>query len=146
MKLELRNGIARTILTGEEIKGEEGLPIEVALVDDVTGVVVNDEPEASAKVELFLLKGDDRTAEEFEASIVPQVEGKQPILAGTVALQLRRGVAIVNNIKIRHHASKIKPPEFKLGARVVGGGARVKEAKTEAFTLKDFRVKCMYAS
>ncbi|XP_057806291.1 calmodulin-binding protein 60 C-like [Salvia miltiorrhiza] len=144
MKLELRNGIAPTILTGEEIRGEGDVPIEVALVDDVAGVVVDDEPEASAHVQLFLLKGkpdasqgDDWTAEEFSASIV---EGKQPILAGNVALQLHRGVAVVRNVKIRHRASKIKPPEFKLGARVVGD-CRVKEAKTEAFTLKDFRAK-----
>lgn len=149
MKLEFRNGIARMILTGEEIKGEGDVPIEVALVDDVTGDVVVDEPEASSKVEFCLLKAksdaseaDDWTAEEFNASIVPQVVGKMPILAGNAFLQLHRGVAVAKNIWIRHHASEIKPPEFKLGARVVGASARIKEAKTEAFTLKNFRSKC----
>ncbi|XP_047982525.1 calmodulin-binding protein 60 E-like isoform X2 [Salvia hispanica] len=148
MKLELRKRIARKILTGDEIKGEGGVPIEVALVDDVTGDVIVDEPEASSKVEFFLLKAksdaseaDDWTAEEFNATIVPQVKGKMPILAGNALLQLHRGVAVAKNISIRHHVSEIKPPEFKLGARVVGAYARIKEAKTEAFTLKNFRIK-----
>ncbi|KAL1541528.1 calmodulin-binding protein 60 C-like isoform X1 [Salvia divinorum] len=148
MKLELRKRIARNILTGEEIKGEGDVPIEVALVDDVTGDVVVDEPKASAKVEFFLLKAksdaseaDDCTAEEFNASIVPQVAGKMPILAGNAFLQLQRGVAVAKNIWIRHHASEIKSPNFKLGARVVGASARIKEAKTDAFTLKNYRIK-----
>ena len=34
------------------------------------------------------------------------------------------------------------PPEFKLGERAVGASACVKEAKTEAFTLKNFCIKC----
>ncbi|KAL1566225.1 calmodulin-binding protein 60 A-like isoform X1 [Salvia divinorum] len=133
MRLEFRNGIAREILTGEEIRGEGDVPIEVALVDDVTGDVVVDEPEASAKIELYLLN-----AEEL---VVPQEEGKRPVLAGSVSLHLHRGVAVVANIKIRHCAATIKPPVFRLGARVVGASARVKEAKTEAFALKDFRIK-----
>ncbi|KAH6798992.1 hypothetical protein C2S51_035476 [Perilla frutescens var. frutescens] len=147
MKLEFRNGIARAILTGEEIKGEGGIPIEVALVDDPTGDVVDAEPEASANVEIVLLKGktdaseeDDWTAEEFNANIVPQVEGKPPILAGKVVLQLQKGIGVVQNIKFRHHASKIRPSEFQLGARVVGA-SDIKEAKTEPFILKDFRIK-----
>ncbi|XP_047968223.1 calmodulin-binding protein 60 C-like isoform X2 [Salvia hispanica] len=136
MKLEFRNRIARMILTREEIKGEGDVPIEVALVDDVTGDVVVDEPEASAKVEFYLLN-----VSGAEESIVPPEEGKKAILAGNEPLQLHRGVAKINNLKIRNKATKIKPPVFKLGARVVGASVRVKEAKTEAFTLKDFRIK-----
>ncbi|XP_042040857.1 calmodulin-binding protein 60 B-like [Salvia splendens] len=137
MKLELRNRIAPMILTREEIKGEGDVPIEVALVDDVTGDVVVDEPEASANIDFFLLN-----VSEAGESIVPQEEGKKPILAaGNVPLQLHRGVAKINNLKIRNCATKIKPPVFKLGARVVGASVRVKEATTEAFALKDFRQK-----
>ncbi|KAL1566226.1 calmodulin-binding protein 60 B-like [Salvia divinorum] len=136
MTLELRNGIAPTILTGEEIKGEGDAPIEVALVDDVTGDVVVDEPEASAKINFYLVN-----VSGAEELIVPQEEGKLPILAGNAPLQLRRGVAEINNLKIRNNATKIKPPVFKLGARVIGASGRVKEAKTEPFTLKDFRNK-----
>ncbi|XP_057806293.1 calmodulin-binding protein 60 C-like isoform X2 [Salvia miltiorrhiza] len=131
MKLELRNGIAGKMFTGEEIRGEGDVPIEVALVDVETGAVVDDEPEASAQVEFLLLNASGG-----------DVEGKQPILAGNVSLNLHRGLAVVNNIKIRHHASIIKPPQFKLCARLVGAASlRVKEAKTEAFALKIFRAK-----
>ncbi|KAG6386156.1 hypothetical protein SASPL_155047 [Salvia splendens] len=137
MKLEFRNRIARMILTGEEIKGEGYVPIEVALVDDVTRDVVVDELEASANIDFYLLN-----VCEAGESIVPQEEGKKPILAaGNVPLQLHRGVAKINNLKIRNCATKIKPPVFKLGARVVGASVRVKEATTDAFALKDFRQK-----
>ena len=137
MTLQLRHGIAPTILTGEEIKGEGGVPIEVALVDDVTGDVVVDEPEASAKVEFYLIN-----VSGAEESIVPQEEGKLPILEGNVPLQLHRGVAKVNNLKIRNWATMIKPQVFKLGARAVGAYRhRIKEAMTEAFALKDYRTK-----
>lgn len=148
MKLELRNGIAQTILTSEEIKGEGGVPIEVALVDDPAGDVIDAEPEASANVEIVLLKGrtgasegDDWTAEEFNANIIPHVEGKRHILAGNLSLQLHKGVAVLENISFRNHASKIKPPFFRLGVKVVNGDFRIKEAKTEPFTLKDYRAK-----
>lgn len=144
MKLEFRNGIAPTILTGEEIKGEGGVPIEVVLVDDLAGDVVDAGAEASADIEIVLLKGKSE-GDEFKVNIVPEMEGKKPILAGNVALQLQRGIGVVQNIKFRHHASKIKPSKFKLGARVVGD-CRIREAKTEPFTLKDFRAKCKLPS
>ncbi|KAK4437168.1 Calmodulin-binding protein 60 D [Sesamum alatum] len=150
MKLELRNRISGIILTGEEIKGEGDTCIEVVIVDESTGNVVDVGPEASANVGIVLLKGepdasegDDWPIQEFNENIVQEMEGKKPLLAGNVLLQLQRGIGFLENIKLRHHASKIRPPVFRLGARVVDtfDGARVKEAKTESFTVKDFRNK-----
>ncbi|KAG8378998.1 hypothetical protein BUALT_Bualt07G0042600 [Buddleja alternifolia] len=150
MKLVLENGICQTILTGEEIKGEDDASIKVALVDDSTGNIVNDERESSMNVELVLVKGefdasegDDWTIEAFEENIVPEMGGKKPLLAGKVRVKLQRGVGVLDNIKLRHHTSKIRPSKFRLGARVVDtfDRARVKEAMTEFFTVKDFRNK-----
>ncbi|KAI3454544.1 hypothetical protein Pfo_011207 [Paulownia fortunei] len=150
MKLHFRNRISKTILTGEEIKGEGNTSIEVALVDDSTGNIVDVGPEASAGVEIVLLKGepdasegDDWSVEEFDENIVQEMEGKKPLLAGNIALKLQRGIGVLENIKFRHHATKKKPSVFRLGARVVDtfDGDRIKEAKTESFTIKDFRNK-----
>ncbi|KAL3818648.1 hypothetical protein ACJIZ3_004553 [Penstemon smallii] len=149
MKLQFRNGISRIILTGEEIKGEEHTCIEVALIDDTTGNVIDVGPESSANIEIVVLRGefaasedDDWTAENFNENIV-RVEGKMPILAGNVILKLQRGTCLLENIKFRHHTSKMKPPVFRLGARFVRiiDGVPVKEAKTESFTVKDYRNK-----
>ncbi|KAG8379014.1 hypothetical protein BUALT_Bualt07G0044200 [Buddleja alternifolia] len=150
MKLELRNGISRTIYTGEEIKGDENASIEVALIDDLTGNVVNVEPESSMNTEIIFLKGEfdvsecgDWTVDEFERNIVLEKEGKRPLLAGNVRIKLQRGVGILDNIKLRHPTSKLRPSKFRLGARVVDtfDRTRVKEAITQVFTVKDFRDK-----
>ncbi|KAG8362593.1 hypothetical protein BUALT_BualtUnG0060600 [Buddleja alternifolia] len=150
MKLVLHNGICRTILTGEEIKGEGDASVKVALVDDSTGNIVNVERESSLNVEIILVKGefeaserDDWTFEEFQANIVLKMEGKKPLLAGKVRVKLQRGVGVLDNIKLRHHTSKLRPSKFRLGARVFDtfDRARVKEALIELFTVKDFRLK-----
>ncbi|KAL0440849.1 UNVERIFIED_CONTAM: hypothetical protein Sradi_0023800 [Sesamum radiatum] len=149
MKLEFRNRISEVILTGEEIKGEGDTSIEVVIVDESTGNVVDVGPEASANVGIVLLKGepdalagDDWTVQEYNQNIVQEIEGKQPLLAGNVLLKLQRGVGFLENIKLRHHASKIRPPVFRLCARVdTFDGDHIKEAKTESFTVKDFRNK-----
>ncbi|KAG8378994.1 hypothetical protein BUALT_Bualt07G0042200 [Buddleja alternifolia] len=149
MKLVFRNGISRTILTGEEIKGENNASIEVALIDSM-GNVVNVEPESSKIVEIVLVKGEfdapegeDWTVEEFDENIVPEMEGKKSLLAGNVRVTLLQGVGILDSIKLRHHTCKKESRMFRLGARVVDtfDRARVKEAMTEFFTVKDFRNK-----
>ncbi|KAL2465293.1 calmodulin-binding protein 60 A [Abeliophyllum distichum] len=112
-KLEFRNKISETILTGEEIEGEGHTCLEVALIDNNTGHVVDTGPQSSASVEIVVLKGEFGACEgdtEFDNNIVGEVEGKNALLVGNVRLNLHRGI-----------------------------GTRVKEAKTEIFTVKDFR-------
>ncbi|KAG8378993.1 hypothetical protein BUALT_Bualt07G0042100 [Buddleja alternifolia] len=151
MTLEFRNKISQPILTGAVIKGEGNISVEVALIDGITGKVIDCGPEASARVEIVLLKGefdasggDDWTVEEFNENIVRETQGKKPFLEGNVHLKLQRGVIALDDIKFKHCTSKMKPPVFRLGARVVDtfyGAARVKEAKSESFTVKDYRKK-----
>ncbi|KAG8362592.1 hypothetical protein BUALT_BualtUnG0060500 [Buddleja alternifolia] len=147
MKLVFRNGISRTILTGEEIKGENNAPIEVALVDDSTGSVVDVGRESSLIVEIVLVNGEFDASEgddwTVEGNIVPEMEGKKPLLPGNICVKLQRGVGVVDNIKLSHHMSRLKPRMFRLGARAVHtfDRARVKEGKTNLFTVKDYRNK-----
>lgn len=145
MKLKFTNKIPDIILTSQDIKVEGDACLEVSLVEDPSERTVDAGPEASARVQIVLLKGvnneEEEEEEEFDQNIVPEIPGKKPLLDGDVAIRLERGVGVVQNIKLRNHAIKIKPPVFKLGARVVDG-FRVKEARTGAFTVKDFRNKC----
>ncbi|KAL8465313.1 hypothetical protein ACS0TY_034715 [Phlomoides rotata] len=141
MKLKFTNKISDEVLTSEEIKGEGGAHLEVALVDGPSEKTVDVGPEASARVEIVLLKGEpDADDEEFHQSIIPETQGKKPLLDGDVAIRLERGVGVVQNVKLRNHAIEIRPSVFKLGATVVDA-FRVKEAKTESFNVKDFRKK-----
>ncbi|PIN26421.1 hypothetical protein CDL12_00836 [Handroanthus impetiginosus] len=128
------NGISPVILTGEEIKGQGKNPLQVVLVDESTGTIADIGAASSATVDILLLKGvsnasegdgDDWTVEQFNENI------------------LQNGIGILVNIKFRHHATKMRPSVFKLGARVVDTfhGVRIKEAKTESFVVKDFRKK-----
>ncbi|KAG8379005.1 hypothetical protein BUALT_Bualt07G0043300 [Buddleja alternifolia] len=147
MKLVFRNGISRTILTGEEIKGENNAPIEVALVDDSTGNIVDVGRESSLIVEIVLVNGEFDASEgddwTVEGNIVPEMEGKKPLLPGNICVKLQRGVGVVDNIKLSHHMSRLKPRMFRLGARAFHtfDCARVKEGKTNPFTVKDYRNK-----
>ncbi|KAL2482465.1 calmodulin-binding protein 60 A [Forsythia ovata] len=145
-KLEFRNKISETILTGEEIKGEGNTCLEVALTDNNTGHVVVTGPQSSASVEIVVLKREFDACEgdtEFDNNIVGEVEGKNALLAGDVRVNLCRGIGVLQTIKFKHNTTKLNPPVFRLGARVVDSfeGTRVKEAKTENFTVKDFRSK-----
>ncbi|KAL2465294.1 calmodulin-binding protein 60 A [Abeliophyllum distichum] len=145
-KLEFRNKISETILTGEEIKGEGHTCLEVALTDNDTGHVVDTGPQSSASVEIVVLKREFDACEgdtEFDNNIVGEVEGKHALLAGNVRVNLHRGIGVLQTIKFKHNTTKLNPPVFRLGARVIDSfeGTRVKEAKTEIFTVKDFRSK-----
>lgn len=150
--MQFRNKISPEILTGEEIKGEAGAFMELALVDHATGNVVDAGPEASAVVDIVLLKGkrdapegSDWTTKEFKEDIIKDVEGKKPLLADNVPVKLQGGVGVVKNIKFRHRASTMRPPVFRLGARVADAvhQDQVKEAKTDPFVVKIYRNKCM---
>ncbi|KAL0318407.1 UNVERIFIED_CONTAM: Calmodulin-binding protein 60 D [Sesamum angustifolium] len=150
LRLEFRHKMSQPIL-GEEIKGDGNTFIEVALIDAKGNVVVT-EPEASADVEIVVLNGkadswraDDSTDGEFKDKIVQEMEGKKPFLAGNVCLKLQRGIAVLDNVKFRNHTIKMRPPSFRLGARVVDkifDGVHVKEAETESFTVEVYSKKC----
>ncbi|PIN25952.1 hypothetical protein CDL12_01288 [Handroanthus impetiginosus] len=150
MKLQFKNGISQVILTGEEIKGQGKNPLELVLVDESTGNIVDVGLVSSATVEILLLKGesnasegDNWSVEQFNEIIVRETEQKKPLLAGKQRIKLQNGIGFLENINFRHHATKMRPSVFKLGARVVNtfDRVRVKEAKTESFIVKDFRNK-----
>lgn len=143
MELLFLNKISQPIPTGDEIKGIDNTCVEVALVDSTTRVIVDVGPVSSSSVEIVALEdgAEDLTAGEFDEKIV-KVEGKLPLLEGNVC-KLEGGRGVLKNVKFRHHATDVKPPMFRLGARIVEkfDGIIVKEAMTESFEVKSYRNK-----
>ncbi|XP_057514868.1 uncharacterized protein LOC130796515 isoform X1 [Actinidia eriantha] len=145
LKLQFLDKLSSSILTGTEIKGQDNASIRIALCDGFTGQVVNYGPEASAKVELVVIEndyeGDDWSREVFDSKIVREMEGRKSPLIGDVYLNLENGIGFIGNIRFRHTKCWRKRHEFRLGARIVDGfhGIRVREAKTEPFSVGDRR-------
>lgn len=157
LKLQFLKNVSLPVFTNERIQGEGPSSIEVALVDNLNEKVVDFGPEASAKVEIVALEGDDFTSEEFDRNIVREregtyskgkknrkKEGKKPLLDGDVHLHLNKGLGVVGKVKFRQYSRWMKNHRFKLGARVLDSfnGVRIQEAVTEPFIVRDRRTKC----
>ncbi|GJM88279.1 hypothetical protein PR202_ga04320 [Eleusine coracana subsp. coracana] len=149
LQLQFRSRLALPIFTGGKVEGEQGAAIHVVLLDANTGCVVTSGPESFAKLDVLVLEGDfnkeedeDWTDEEFENNIVKEREGKRPLLTGDLQVTLKEGVGTIGELTFTDNSSWIRSRKFRLGLRVAPGfceGIRVREAKTEAFPVKDHR-------
>lgn len=149
LQLQFRNRLSLPIFTGSRIEGEQCSFIQVVLMDANTGQIVSAGPESSMKVEIVVLEGDfegDEDAgwseEEFDNHVVREREGKRPLLSGELIINLKEGVGVLGELTFTDNSSWIRSRKFKLGARIIMGscdGIRIREAKTEAFTVKDHR-------
>ncbi|KAG8064646.1 hypothetical protein GUJ93_ZPchr0004g38712 [Zizania palustris] len=149
LQLQFRSRLSLPLFTGGKVEGEQGAAIHVVLLDANTGRVVTSGPESCAKLDVLVLEGDfnkeqyeDWTEEEFENYVVKEREGKRPLLTGDLQVNLKEGVGTIGELIFTDNSSWIRSRKFRLGLRVSSGfceGVRVKEAKTEAFTVKDHR-------
>ncbi|KAL9227424.1 hypothetical protein vseg_003113 [Gypsophila vaccaria] len=148
MQLRFLSTLSLPVFTGTRIEGEDGSAIKIALVDALTDKVVLYASESSAKVEVVVLEGDfdgdeqeTWTLEEFKNNIVREREGKKPLLTGDVNVFLKKGIGTIGELSFTDNSSWTRSRRFRLGARVVGNtdGARIREAKTEPFIVRDHR-------
>ncbi|GLJ36726.1 hypothetical protein SUGI_0739290 [Cryptomeria japonica] len=149
LQLRFRNRLSLPIFTGSRIEGEQCNFIQVVLIDATTGQIVTEGPESSMKVEIVVLEGDFEgdeevgwTEEDFDNHVVREREGKRPLLAGELIINLKEGVGVLGELTFTDNSSWIRSRKFKLGARIIMGSCeaiRIREAKTEAFTVKDHR-------
>ncbi|VAI46257.1 unnamed protein product [Triticum turgidum subsp. durum] len=149
LQLQFRSRLSLPLFTGGKVEGEQGAAIHVVLLDTNTGCVVTSGPESCAKLDVLVLEGDFNkeedegwTEEEFEGHIVKEREGKRPLLTGDLQVTLKEGVGTIGELIFTDNSSWIRSRKFRLGLRVASGfseGIRVREAKTEAFTVKDHR-------
>ncbi|KAL3532844.1 hypothetical protein ACH5RR_006365 [Cinchona calisaya] len=149
LQLHFRSRLSLPLFTGGKVEGEQGASIHVVLIDANTGHVVTSGPESSVKLDVVVLEGDFNneddeswSEEEFESHVVKEREGKRPLLTGDLQVTLKEGVGTVGELTFTDNSSWIRSRKFRLGLKVSSGyceGVRVREAKTEAFTVKDHR-------
>lgn len=149
LQLQFRSKLSLPLFTGGKVEGERGAAIHVVLIDANTGHVVTSGPESSVKLDIVVLEGDFNnedeegwTQEEFETHMVKEREGKRPLLSGDVQVALKEGVGTLGELTFTDNSSWIRSRKFRLGLKVTSGyceGIRVREAKTDAFTVKDHR-------
>ncbi|KAG4113321.1 hypothetical protein ERO13_D13G216100v2 [Gossypium hirsutum] len=149
LQLRFRSRLSLPLYTGGKVEGEQGAAIHIVLVDSNTARVVTTGPEASMKLDVVVLEGDfsneddeDWTQEEFDSHLVKERPGKRPLLTGDLQVTLKEGVGTLGDLTFTDNSSWIRSRKFRLGLKVASGyceGIRVREAKTEAFTVKDHR-------
>nr|ACG47634.1 calmodulin binding protein [Zea mays] len=149
LQLEFRTRLSLPLFTGGKVEGEQGAAIHVVLFDAGTGCVVSSGPESSAKLDIVVLEGDFNnedeegwTGEEFDSHVVKEREGKRPILTGDLQVTLKEVVGTVGELTFTDNSSWIRSRKFRLGLKIASGfceGVRIREAKTEAFMVKDHR-------
>lgn len=152
LQLHFRSKLSLPLFTGGKVEGEQGAAIHVVLIDANTGHMVISGPESSMKLDVVVLEGDfnneddeDWSQEEFESHVVKEREGKRPLLTGELQVTLKEGVGTLGELTFTDNSSWIRSRKFRLGLKVTAGfcdGMRIREAKTEAFTVKDHRGEC----
>nr|ACG37616.1 calmodulin binding protein [Zea mays] len=149
LQLQFRTRLSLPLFTGGKVEGDQGAAIHVVLLDAGTGGVVSSGPESSAKLDIVVLEGDFNnedeegwTGEEFDSHVVKEREGKRPILTGDLQVTLKEGVGTIGELTFTDNSSWIRSRKFRLGLKLASGfceGVRIREAKTEAFMVKDHR-------
>ncbi|KAK9130170.1 hypothetical protein Sjap_010657 [Stephania japonica] len=149
LQLQFRSRLSLPLFTGGKVEGEQGAAILVVLLDSNTGHVVTSGQESSLKLDIVVLEGDFNneddegwTQEEFESHVVKEREGKRPLLTGDLQVTLKEGVGTLGDLTFTDNSSWIRSRKFRLGLKVASGyceGIRIREAKTDAFTVKDHR-------
>ncbi|GAA0166537.1 hypothetical protein LIER_21670 [Lithospermum erythrorhizon] len=149
LQLHFKSRLSLPLFTGGKVEGEQGATIHVVMVDGNTGRVVTYGPESSLKLDVVVLEGDFSneddegwTQEEFDSHVVREREGRRPLLTGDLQVTLKEGVGTLGDLTFTDNSSWIRSRKFRLGLKVASGyceGVRIREAKTEAFTVKDHR-------
>ncbi|KAJ8562082.1 hypothetical protein K7X08_011373 [Anisodus acutangulus] len=149
LQLQFRSRLSLPLFTGGKVEGEHGAAIHVVLIDTNTGHLVTTGPESCVKLDVVVLEGDFNneddegwTQEEFDSHVVKEREGKRPLLTGELQVTLKEGVGTLGDLTFTDNSSWIRSRKFRLGMKVASGyceGVRIREAKTEAFTVKDHR-------
>ncbi|XP_058749831.1 calmodulin-binding protein 60 C-like [Vicia villosa] len=149
LQLQFRTRLSLPLFTGGKVEGEKGAAIHFVLIDANTGRVVTSGPASCVRLDVIVLEGDFNnedddawSQEEFESHVVKEREGKRPLLTGELQVTLKEGVGTLSDLTFTDNSSWIRSRKFRLGLKVSSGcceGVRIREAKTEAFTVKDHR-------
>lgn len=145
-QLEFQHKFPNILFTCTKVASTDGEPIKAVLVDHSSQKTITSGPLSSMKIEIVVLNGDfvaderdNWSEEDFKRNIIREREGKRPLVTGDLTITLKDGVADLDNICFTDNSCWIRCRKFRLGARLQGGSAEVREAKSEAFVVKDHR-------
>ncbi|CAI9768924.1 unnamed protein product [Fraxinus pennsylvanica] len=134
-----------TIFTGNRILSEDRGPVKIVLYDARSNSIITSGPLSSLKVDVVVLDGDfspddqnNWTQREFESKIVPNREGKRPLLTGELTVHLKEGVGYIGEANFTDNSSWIRSGRFRLGVKV-NANSTIREGISEAFKVKDHR-------
>ncbi|KAG5547249.1 hypothetical protein RHGRI_013051 [Rhododendron griersonianum] len=149
-QLHFVNKLPSSLFTGCRIESADGDSVKIVIRNSVSKEVMSSGPLSSLKIEIVVLNGDfrpdyqeeDWTEKEFNANIVREREGRRPLVTGELVITLRDGVGYVGDASFTDNSSWIRSRKFRLGARPVQSKlpeVRIREARSEAFVVKDHR-------
>jgi hypothetical protein len=159
LKLVFAKKLNLPIFTNNTILDSDHNAIEIHLMDANTNCIIPPPDthlgSSSVRLEVLVLDGDfcreDRdwwTADQFNAAIVKAREGKRPLLVGSVNVPMNNhGVAVIDDVSFTDNSSWIRCRRFRIGVRIMPEshfGARIQEAISESFTVKDHRGECKF--
>ena len=133
------------------MESEDSKPIKIIIIDAISHKIVTSGPLSSIKIEILALDGDfgtddqeDWSEHDFGLNVVRQREGKRPLVIGDLETTLKDGVGYVGDVSFTDNSSWIRSRKFRLGARNVSTSTevRIREARSEAFVVKDHRGEC----
>ncbi|KAF8029700.1 hypothetical protein BT93_E2203 [Corymbia citriodora subsp. variegata] len=148
-RLQIQTKLSDHLFTGKKLEGERGARISVALIDANTQDIVRSGLESSIKLDVVVLEGDfnkddedNWTQEEFENYVVKEREGKGSLLTGDLHVTLKGGVGELGELIFTDNSSWNRNKSFRIGLKVASsycGNTRIREAKTNAFRVKEHR-------
>ncbi|XP_039167832.1 uncharacterized protein LOC104429741 isoform X2 [Eucalyptus grandis] len=149
LRLQFQTKLSDPLFTGRKLRGVGGARISVALIDANTGDVVTSGLESSIKLDVVVLEGDfnkddedDWAHEEFENFVVKERQQKGLLLTGDLQVTLNAGVGELGELIFTDNSSWNRSKRFRIGLKKASGycgNTRIREAKTDAFRVKEHR-------
>lgn len=126
--------------------------MKLVLFDINTNKIVSTGPFSSVKVNIVALDGDfcaddeqDWAENDFDSKVIRARDGRRPLITGDLVVSLENGVADLGELCFTDNSSWRRSRKFMIGAKVKEGscvGARIREAKSQPFKVKDHRGEC----
>ncbi|KAK3444581.1 hypothetical protein EUGRSUZ_A00446 [Eucalyptus grandis] len=149
LRLQFQTKLSDPLFTGRKLRGVGGARISVALIDANAGDVVTSILESSIKLDVVVLEGDfdkddedDWTHEEFKNFVVKERQQKGQLLKGDLQVTLNGGVGELGELIFTDNSSWNRSKKFRIGLKKASGycgNTRIREAKTNAFHVKEHR-------
>ncbi|TXG65218.1 hypothetical protein EZV62_006493 [Acer yangbiense] len=146
------NKLHNIIYTKDKIRDDDDGSVKIKLIDANSGEIEKVGRLSSIEIEIVVLGGDfgfegqeNWTKKQFKAKIVHQ-RGDKRLLKGKQNITMRDGVGSIDDLSFSFNSSWIECKKFRLGASVLQrnsnmGQVRIREAISEAFTVRNHRGK-----